>query len=93
MQLVWAPRARQLRQAAIERIAQVNPVAALNQLDKIEQQTDSLLQHPEIGRTGRKQGTRELVISDTSFLVVYRVRPRSKRIEILHFLHASQQWP
>lgn len=39
------------------------------------------------------KGTRELVIGRTPFIVVYRVRTRAARIELLHFLHGSQQWP
>jgi len=93
MQLVWTPRAREARQAAVEYIAQDNPNAALDQLDEIERQTDLLLQQPEIGRVGRMQGTRELVISRTPFIVVYRVRPRARRVEILRVLHGSQQYP
>ena len=93
MQLVWSPRARQQRHAAIEYIANDDPRTALDVLDRIEHQTDMLLDHPELGRPGRKQGTRELVISRTPFVVVYRVRPRAKRVELLTLLHGSQQWP
>ena len=88
--LVWTPRAREQRREAIEYIAQDNPAAALDQLDEIEKQTDTLLQHPEIGRTGRKHGTRELVISRTHFVVVYR--NKAKRIEVLRLLNISQEW-
>jgi len=45
----------------------------------------------KLGRVGRMQGTRELVISGTTFIVVYRVKGR--RIELLRLLHGSQQWP
>lgn len=93
MELVWTPRARRTRQAAIDYIAQDNPVAALSQLDEIERQTDMLIQHPEMGRPGRVDGTRELVISRTPFIVVYRLKPRAKRIELFRFLHGAQQWP
>jgi toxin ParE1/3/4 len=87
------PRARAARQAAIEFIAQDNPRAALGQLDEIERQTDLLPSQPNMGRPGRKKGTRELVINRTPFILVYRVKPRAKRIEIIHFLHGAQQWP
>lgn len=93
MQLVWMPRARRQRHEAIEYIAQDNPGAALQQLDRIEEQTDTLMDHPELGRPGRKKGTRELVISRTPFIVVYRVKPKAHRIELLVLLHGSQQWP
>jgi toxin ParE1/3/4 len=39
------------------------------------------------------KGTRELVIGRTPFIVVYRVKPKAKRIELLRVLHGSQQWP
>jgi toxin ParE1/3/4 len=93
MQLLWTPRASQQRKAAIDYIAEQDPITALAVLDRIEQQTDLLLQQPEHGRPGRKQGTRELVISRTPFIVVYRVKARAKRIELLTLLHGSQQWP
>lgn len=85
------PRARRERHDAIEFIAQDNPQAALGQLDRIEHQTDMLIEQPEIGRPGRKQGTRELVISRTPFIVIYRIK--GKRIELLRLLHGAQQWP
>ncbi len=91
MQLVWMPRARRERHEAIEFIAQDNPHAALGQLDRIEQQTDTLTQHPQLGRPGRVKGTRELVISRTPFIVIYRLTPI--RIELLRVLHGAQQWP
>jgi toxin ParE1/3/4 len=95
MQLVWTPRALKDRQKAIDHIAQHNPVAALNQLDEIEAQTDLLPDNPEIGRPGRRQETKELVISRTHFVVVYRIKRKGKveRIEILRVLHTSQAWP
>ncbi|KMQ81293.1 Death on curing protein, Doc toxin [Candidatus Burkholderia pumila] len=93
MELVWTPRARRAREAAIDYIAQDNPLAALGQLDEIERQTDMLMENPEIGRSGRVDGTRELVISRTPFIVVYRLKPRARRIELIRFLHGAQQWP
>jgi toxin ParE1/3/4 len=45
-----------------------------------------------MGRPGRTKGTRELVISRTPFIAVYRLKG-ARRIEIIRLLHASQQWP
>lgn len=87
------PTARAEREAAIEYIAQDNPQAALGQLAEIERQTDLLPSQPEMGRPGRKKGTRELVVNRTPFILVYRVKPRVKRIELLRLLHGAQQWP
>jgi len=50
-----------------------------------------LKQFPEQGRTGRKSGTRELVLSDLPYLVVYRIGTNA--LEILRILHGAQMWP
>lgn len=89
--LVWLKRALNDRDAQLDYIAQDNPLAAVAQGDRVEDQVDQLLQHPNMGRPGRKQGTRELVISRTPFIVVYRIK--GKRIELLRLLHGSQKWP
>lgn len=89
--LVWLRRAITDRDAQLDYIAQDNPLAAVSQGDRIDEQVDILLQHPQMGRPGRKQGTRELVISRTPFIVVYRIKGR--RIELLRLLHGAQMWP
>lgn len=89
--LVWLQRAIQDRDAQLDYIAQDNPMAAVSQGDRIAEQVEILKQHPQMGRPGRKQGTRELVISRTPFIVVYRIK--TKRIELLRVLHGAQQWP
>src|SRR6266567_2616305 len=49
-----------------------DPNAAISQNHEIEQETGLLTTQPEMGRAGRVKGTRELVISRTPFIVVYR---------------------
>jgi len=93
LKLAWLPRAIANRDAQIDYIAQDSPKAAIEQGDRIEHQVGQLIEHPEMGRPGRKKGTRELVISRTPFIVVYRVKPRVKRIELMRVLHGAQQWP
>jgi toxin ParE1/3/4 len=88
--LVWLPRAIADRDGQLEYIAQDNPRAAIEHGDRIAHQVDQIVQYPEIGRPGRKPGTRELVISRTPFIIVYRIK--GKRIELLRLLHGSQQW-
>ena len=79
------------RDAQIDFIAQDNPLAAVNAGDAITAQIGMLVDQPEIGRPGRRAGTRELVISRTPFVAVYRIA--GGRIEVLRLLHGSQQWP
>jgi toxin ParE1/3/4 len=46
---------------------------------------------PMSGRSGRVPGTRELVISNSPFVVAYRIE--KERIVILAIYHGAQQWP
>jgi len=50
----------------------------------------SLKQFPYAGRVGRKNGTRELVLAPLPYLMIYSVDDQS--VQILRFLHASQDW-
>jgi toxin ParE1/3/4 len=90
--IAWLPEAHRNRFAQLDHIAQDNPLAAAGQDAEIEHQVDMLLQHPKIGRPGRIKGTRELVISRTPFIAVYRLKG-TQRIEIIRLLHGAQQWP
>lgn len=87
----WLPKASTNRFQQLDYIAQDNPLAAITQDEQIEHQVDMLLQHPQMGRPGRKKGTRELVISRTPFIAVYRVQ--GDKIQIIRLLHSSQQYP
>jgi len=89
--LQWLPKALANRNAQIAYIAQDNPLAAITQGDLIKTQVDQLIEQPGLGRIGRKRGTRELVISKTPFVVIFRIK--AKRIEIIRLLHSSQQYP
>ena len=93
MKLVWRAKAASDRKRAIQFIADQNVGAAISQLDEIERQTDLLIDQPEIGRPGRIDGTRELVISRTSFIVIYRIRRKVEQVEILRLVHGAQKWP
>lgn len=91
MILVWLPVAAEERFEQLDYIAQDNPLAAISQDEEIERQTSLLVEQPDMGRVGRVKGTRELVISQTPFVAVYRIK--GERIEILRFLHGAQKWP
>ncbi|NEJ00227.1 type II toxin-antitoxin system RelE/ParE family toxin [Rhizobium ruizarguesonis] len=92
MKLVWRAKAESDRKKAIQFITDQN-VGPISQLDEIERQTDLLIDQPEIDRPGRIDGTRELIISRTSFIVIYRVRQKIKQVEILRLVRGAQKWP
>lgn len=88
----WLPAALRNRFDQLDYIAEDNPLAAADQDDEIERQVNMLQDHPKMGRPGRVKGTRELVISGTAFVLVYRLKGQ-QRIEVLRLLHGSQLWP
>jgi toxin ParE1/3/4 len=91
LNIVWLPRAAADRDALIDHIAQDSIAAALDQGDRIMAAVKRLGDYPEIGREGRVNGTRELVVGRTSFVVIYRVG--ADRVEVLRVLHGAQLWP
>lgn len=79
----------------IERIARViakdKPGAAVAMWDEIEALVERLKEFPNSGRPGRLEGTRELVVPRTPFIVVYRLA--KERVELLRVLRGAQKWP
>ena len=72
-------------------ISQDNPEAARRVVSRLWTAVKTLAEQPEMGRPGRVHGTRELVVSDTPFVVPYRVA--GSDIEILRVLHGARDWP
>lgn len=91
MKIVWTPRAQRNLRDAVRYLTQFNPHAALAMVRTIRAAPQQLLQHPASGRPGRIDGTRELVIIGTSYILPYRVHRDA--IEILAVIHTSRQWP
>lgn len=79
-----------LRSAA-QYIAEDNVDAAMKMAALVQDAVSYLAEHPHIGRSGRLEGTRELVVSGTPFVVVYWVREGC--IQILRVLHHARRWP
>lgn len=73
-----------------EYIAEENPNAARALLAEIRKRASSLEDNPELGRLGRVDGSRELVLTGTQYLP-YRVK--EQRIQILAVFHAARKWP
>ena len=51
----------------------------------------SLLTFPNRGRPGKREGTRELVLTPLPYIVVYKVR--DDVVFVVRILHGAQQWP
>jgi len=70
-------------------VAADNPTAANHLIGRIERAAQVLRQHPAAGQAGRIEGTRELVVTGTPFVIPYRVR--SNTIEILAVIHGARK--
>jgi len=72
-------------------IAKESPTSAVQVVLRIIDAVELLADHPGIGRSGRVEGTRELVVTGTPFIVPYR--KKDGRIEILRVFHQARKWP
>ena len=72
-------------------IAKDRPRAAAGVARRILQVVSHLERHPRMGRPGRVEGTRELVVGGTPYLVAYRIR--GETLELLRVLHGARKWP
>ena len=91
MQIKWLRRAERDLDAVEAHIAQDNPQAAIRVVLRIINVVSLLSEQPGIGRPGRIDGTKELVVSDTSYIVPYRVK--GNIIQILRVLHGAMKRP
>jgi toxin ParE1/3/4 len=73
-----------------EYIAQDRPQAAGRVAARIVDAIDGLERRPRMGRAGRVEGTRELVIAGTPFLAAYAIS--GNRVEVLAILHGAREW-
>ncbi|HEX9733068.1 MAG TPA: type II toxin-antitoxin system RelE/ParE family toxin [Thermoanaerobaculia bacterium] len=91
MRLKWSQAAIRDLQEIRGFIAQERPMAAQRVAQRILQVVRNLEQFPRMGRPGRVEGTRELVVGGTPYLVPYRVQ--GEAVELLRILHGARRWP
>jgi toxin ParE1/3/4 len=93
MQVRWSPEAADDFEQIVQYIRRDNSSAALRVARTIYERCGDLGQFPNLGRSGRVDGTRELTVGSTPFIVVYRVRSELDAVEIVSIVHAAQRWP
>ena len=91
MNLIWSPEARGDLREMVAYLSEKNPYAARALCERIEAVAAEIIETPYIGRPGRVPGTRELVITNTPYVLPYQIR--SDSIEILRVYHAARKWP
>lgn len=90
MKLVWTEPARQDLRNIFSYIAERNPSAARLLLAEIKEKAALLQDNTQLGRSGRVDGTRELVIAGTQYILPYRAKEH--QIQILAVFHGARQW-
>lgn len=93
MQIIWSTEAEADLEEAFEHISAENPQAALKLFYRVKEKVELLVDHPGLGKPGRVPGTKELVITNTPFVVPYRVLPQKKQLQIIRVFHSSREWP
>jgi toxin ParE1/3/4 len=91
VKVLWTRLALEDLGAARDHFADERPAAAARAVERIKSAVEALRRHPEIGRPGRVEGTRELVVTGTPFIAAYRVK--AKRVEIIALIHGARRWP
>ncbi len=91
MRLEWSALAQADRDTIFEYIEADNPRAAVAVDKRISDRVNLLGRLPRSGRPGRVEGTRELVITRTPYIVAYRII--GDTVHILRVLHSARQWP
>jgi len=88
MQTIWQPVALDDLESLRTYIAQFNPEAARRTRKAA---VATVAGAPELGRPGRVEGTRELPVPHTNYLLAYTVV--GSLLTILAVQHSAQEWP
>lgn len=91
MEITWRPAAVDDIENARTYIAVHDPQAAARIVRAVLAAVQRLADRPLLGRPGRVEGTRELVVPRTPYLVAYAAV--GDQLVILAILHGAQEWP
>ena len=91
MKLKFTPRAKADLGEIFAYVAQDNFRAAARIIAKIRNNLAALIVNPYLGRPGRVDGTRELIVAQLPYIAAYRVY--ENEIQILAIIHAARLWP
>jgi len=91
VKLRWSKRAIRRLASIHDYIAKDSPAAASRVAAAIVESALRLQTIPYMGRPGRIEGTRELVIPGLPYIIPYRVVDNV--IQIASVIHTSRKWP
>ena len=91
MEIFWTVSAKSDLDNIFDYIFRENPQAAHKAYEEIQTCIEMLSDFPYAGRPGRIYNTRELILTELTYTVIYRIHQKS--VQILRLLHGAQQWP
>lgn len=91
MQVKWLKWALRNLEQARNYVFQDNPTAAQELIIKIQNAANQLQKYPFMGKNSRVECTKELIISNSPYILIYRVKEES--VEVLRILHTSKRYP
>src|SRR2546422_6539618 len=91
MKIGWSRQAAEALERIAQRIRRDNPAAAREVVETLYNGITNLKTFPNRGRTGRIEGSRELVFPSLPYIVVYRLKDQA--VEIARIYHAAQDLP
>jgi len=91
MKIVWSNAALQDVETIQSYLEKHNPAYAWSTVDRITQAADSLKKFPSRARIGGDGETREYVMQDIPYLIVYHAL--TDIVYIVRVMHTSRRWP
>ena len=91
MKVIWSAASVRHLQEIVEYLQGESAVRTISNRRRILAAVKRLAQAPNIGREGRIEGTREVVVPRSPYIVVYRLS--AQQVEILGIWHGARQWP
>jgi toxin ParE1/3/4 len=89
VKLVWTESPHQNLRQIFAYITEENPQSARDLLAEIKKRATILQETPHLGRLGRLEATRELVLAWTHYVLPYRLE--DQQIQILAVFHTSRK--
>jgi toxin ParE1/3/4 len=89
MTVRWTPTSLRDLDSLHSYISEDNATAATDVVETLLKGVEALTRNPQMGRSGRVAGSRELVIAP--YVIAYR--SRKSVIEILAVIHGARRWP
>jgi toxin ParE1/3/4 len=91
MKIRWTPAAANDLEAIASYLFEKTPENAARLVRELYQTPLKLEAFPNLGRAGRKSGTRELILTALPYVIVYQIKMGA--VDMLRVLHTSQNWP